>query len=97
MWSWRGPTVVSGDTELDRRIDAPRAATTREWEVLVRESESDPLTHAGSLSAPTIAVAREQASALFGWSASALWLCPADEVRRFQSQTLSVDGEASDP
>jgi len=65
------------------RTDAPRATTGQEWEVFVREAGADPLTHAGSLTAPTREIAREQATQLFGWSATDVWLCPADEVERF--------------
>jgi len=65
------------------RTDAPRATTGQEWEVFVREADADPLTHAGSLTAPTREIAREQATQLFGWSATDVWLCPADEVERF--------------
>lgn len=65
------------------RSTAPRATTGREWEVFVREDDAEPLTHAGSLTAPTREIAREQATQLLGWSATDVWLCPADEVERF--------------
>ena len=71
-------------------VDAPRGATAREWEVFCRECESEPLTHVGSVSAPTAAVAREQATSLFGHAAAALWLCPADETVRVQDQEFGV-------
>ncbi|MBX0284774.1 Htur_1727 family rSAM-partnered candidate RiPP [Haloarcula salinisoli] len=71
-------------------VDAPRGDTTREWEVFCRETESEPLTHVGSVSAPTAAVARDQAATLFGHAATALWLCPADETVRVQEQALGV-------
>ncbi len=74
----------------DKTVDAPRGATSREWEVFCRESEAEPLTHAGSVSAPTAAVAREQAATLFGHAAAALWLCPADETVRVQEGDLGV-------
>lgn len=78
------------------RVDAPRADETREWEVFLREEPSEPLRHAGSVTAPTVETAREQATTLFGWSAAALWLCPADEVARFAERTLAAEagGEA---
>ncbi|MFC7020567.1 MULTISPECIES: Htur_1727 family rSAM-partnered candidate RiPP [Haloarcula] len=84
---------------LDNEVDAPRGATSREWELFVSEDPAEPLTHAGSVSAPTAAVAREQASALFGHSVERLWLCPADETRRFQTAEQSLvadDAEAND-
>jgi len=59
-----------------------RATTGREWEVFVRDDEGPP-RHAGSVSAPTADVARDQATQLFGWSVTDVWLCPADEVERF--------------
>lgn len=63
------------------RGDAPRATTGREWDVFVSEGD-DPPRHAGSVSAPTVDVAREQATRLLGWSADHVWLCPADEIER---------------
>ncbi|MCJ0619231.1 rSAM-partnered protein [Haloarcula hispanica] len=33
--------------EFDHEVDAPRGATSREWEVFVREDTADPLTHVG--------------------------------------------------
>ena len=75
---------------FDHAPDEPRSSTGREWEVFCREQESEPLTHVGSVSAPTAAVAREQASTLFGHAAAALWLCPADETVRVQASDLGV-------
>ncbi|MFC6975992.1 Htur_1727 family rSAM-partnered candidate RiPP [Halomicroarcula sp. GCM10025709] len=82
--------------ELDHEVDAPRGATSREWEVFVREAAADPLTHAGSVSAPSAEIAREQAEKLFGHAAAALWLCPADETRRFQDEALALDPAADE-
>lgn len=68
--------------------DAPRATQGREWEVFVREDEATPLQHAGSITAPNGEVAREQATELFVWSTSQLWLCPADEIERVADTQL---------
>jgi rSAM-partnered protein len=68
--------------------DAPRATRGREWEVFLRDEETASLTHAGSLTAPDQEFAREQATQLFGWSASQLWLCPADEIERVDTFEL---------
>ena len=81
---------VAGMDGLEETVDAPRGATSREWEVFCREREGEPLTHVGSVSAPTAAVARDQAGTLFGHAASTLWLCPADETVRVQSRELGV-------
>jgi rSAM-partnered protein len=75
------------DSRLSR-IDAPRSDGEREWEVFVRESTADPLRHAGSVTAPTAATAREVAEPLFEHAADALWLCPSDEVVRVADRTL---------
>ena len=82
---------------LDHEVDAPRGATSREWELFVSEESDAPLTHVGSVSAPSADVAREQATALFGHAATRLWLCPADETRRFQTadQGLRTDSDAA--
>jgi rSAM-partnered protein len=69
-------------SERLERTDAPRATTGREWELFVREGADEPLGHAGSLTAPTREIAREQATELFGWTAADVWLCPTDEVER---------------
>ncbi|QGA82361.1 Htur_1727 family rSAM-partnered candidate RiPP [Halomicrobium sp. LC1Hm] len=77
------------DDPLSVTVDEPREAVTREWELFVRESPEDALTHAGSVSAPSADIAREQARQLFEWTAGALWLCPADEVERVQTEAAS--------
>ena len=70
-----------------------RGDPTREWEVFVREDADDPLRHVGSVSAPNAEIAHEQSSRLFAWYADDLWLCPADEVRRFSTHDLAgADG-----
>ncbi len=81
---------------FDHTVTASRGATTREWEVFCRESEPEPLTHVGSVSAPTADVAREQAASLFGHAAATLWLCPADETVRVQERDLGVSETAAD-
>jgi rSAM-partnered protein len=86
-----------GDGALDATVDAPRGDVTREWELFVREESGDPLTHAGSVSAPSAEIAREQAQRLFGWSAETLWLCPADETRRFAADGVALSDRAGDP
>jgi len=78
------------DAALEAAVDAPRGDVSREWELFVRESTDDPLTHAGSVSAPSAEIAREQAEWLFGWTAETLWLCPADETRRFAADGVAL-------
>ncbi|SFF97859.1 rSAM-partnered protein, Htur_1727 family [Halopelagius inordinatus] len=80
-------------TRDDETARAPRADTGREWELFVREEAADSLRHVGSVNAPTAAAAREHAESLFGWTAEAMWLCPADEVRRTGGRTLGGDGD----
>ncbi len=67
---------------LDHEVTAPRASTEREWELFAREDEADPLTHVGSVTAPSADVAVEQAERLFDHAVETLWCCPADEVTR---------------
>ncbi|GAB3681600.1 hypothetical protein GCM10028857_06070 [Salinarchaeum chitinilyticum] len=75
----------------------PRGDPSREWEVFVRDDADEPLGHVGSVSAQTAEIANEQASRLFAWYADDLWLCPADEVRRFSTHDLDDDErEATD-
>lgn len=71
--------------------DHPRGGGSREWEVLVREEPSAPMRHVGSVTAPAADAARERAARLFAWTASDLWLCPADEMRRFSTHDLDDD------
>ncbi|QPV63379.1 Htur_1727 family rSAM-partnered candidate RiPP [Halosimplex litoreum] len=85
-----------GDASLDGIVGAPRGDVTREWELFVRETAGDPLTHAGSVSAPSAEIAREQAERLFGWSAETLWLCPADETRRFAADGVALSDRAGE-
>ncbi|MFB6300312.1 MAG: Htur_1727 family rSAM-partnered candidate RiPP [Halobacteriales archaeon] len=63
--------------------EQPRSATAREWEVFLRETAADPLQHVGSVTAPSAAIAHEQAEQLFDRFAREIWLCPADTVRRY--------------
>jgi len=84
------------DAEFRTAVDQPRGDATREWELFVREAETDPLHHAGSVSAPTAAVAREQAARLFGWTAETLWLCPADETHRFAADGVTLGDRADE-
>jgi rSAM-partnered protein len=60
-----------------------RVTTDEEWEVFLRERPDEPLTHVGSVTAPNERAAYEQASQLFGWAGTALWLCPAGSVGRY--------------
>ncbi|QLH78037.1 rSAM-partnered protein [Halosimplex rubrum] len=85
-----------GEAPLDATVDAPRGDVTREWELFVREATGDPLTHAGSVSAPSAEIAREQAAQLFAWSAETMWLCPADETRRFAADGVALSDRAGD-
>lgn len=78
------------DESLAVTVDEPRDAVSREWELFVREGAEAPLTHAGSVSAPSAEIAREQARQLFEWTAEALWLCPAEAVERVQTDEVSA-------
>jgi rSAM-partnered protein len=71
-------------------VDAPRADDQPEWELFVHESPTDPLRHAGSVTAPTADLAHEQATLLFP-DATTLWCCPAAEVTRFTRRSLGAD------
>ncbi|WP_415381297.1 Htur_1727 family rSAM-partnered candidate RiPP [Halosimplex sp. TS25] len=86
----------SGASALDASVDAPRGDVTREWELFVCEEPGESLRHAGSVSAPSADVAREQAAQLFGWTAEALWLCPADETRRFTADGVALGDRVED-
>lgn len=69
------------------------AGAGSEWEVFVREAETDPLQHVGSVSAPSAEVAREEATDLFAWCATDVWLCPAAETRRYSTRSLGADAD----
>jgi rSAM-partnered protein len=71
----------------------PRGGDQREWEVFVREDDDAPMRHVGSVSAPTPEIAHEQATRLFAWFAADVWLCPADETRRFSTHDLDDEAE----
>jgi len=90
-----GGTGSSGGPEFER-VDEPRAEETREWELFVRESSEESLRHAGSVSAPSAAIAREQATTLFGFAAETLWLCPADETVRLVAEDVALGDRAEE-
>ena len=77
--------------KTDRRENAngPRSADGRRFEVFVREAESDPLRHVGTVAAPTPDAAHEEASKLFAWYARDVWVCPAAEVSRYSAESLA--------
>lgn len=82
-----------GKPDRYRVGDHPRDAVEREWEVFVREDESESLRHVGSISAPSADVAYEQATKLFAWYASDVWLCPARDVHRYSTHALDEQAE----
>ncbi|WP_336037973.1 Htur_1727 family rSAM-partnered candidate RiPP [Halobacterium yunchengense] len=85
-----------GTEDRTRVADAPRTATGREWEVFVRETNDGPLKHVGSVTAADADAAHEHAGRLFGWAARDVWLCPADETRRYTTHALVEDEAAED-
>jgi rSAM-partnered protein len=86
---------MSTDQSGRTRTTDARADRGREWELFVREAETEPLHHVGSVTGPTEEIARQRAESLLGWSASAVWLCPADEVTRFDTRSLATDDGAT--
>ncbi|ELZ48795.1 hypothetical protein C464_05265 [Halorubrum coriense DSM 10284] len=78
-------------TDRDGNTNGPRSADGRRFEVFVREAESDPLRHVGTVAAPTPDAAHEEASKLFAWYARDVWVCPAAEVSRFSAESLADD------
>ena len=85
------------EPESRSKVDSQRRATPNpQWEVFVREEETAPLRHVGSVAAESADAAHEHASRLFGWYAVDIWLTPAESVARFSSRPLT-DAEPSDP
>jgi rSAM-partnered protein len=80
--------------ERRRSRDRPPGDPEPEWEVFVRSEETAPLRHVGSVSAPTVEVAYEQATRLFAWYAEALWLCAATDMHRFTTHELDDEARA---
>jgi rSAM-partnered protein len=77
-------------------VDAPRSDGGSEWELFLREATTEPLRHAGSVTAPSADAAHERATGLFP-DATTLWCCPADEVARVTERDLGRDyGDADD-
>ncbi|EMA46065.1 Htur_1727 family rSAM-partnered candidate RiPP [Halococcus saccharolyticus] len=77
--------------------DQPRDAVEQEWEIFIRNEKTDPLRHTGSISAPTADVAHIQATKLFRWYATDIWLCPASDVRRYSTYTLDEQADSVSP
>jgi rSAM-partnered protein len=96
------PPREQADTPDRRRVAAPRADETREWEVFVREDPEEPLRHVGSVTAPSADIAQEAAGTLFDHTAETVWCAPTDEVARFTTRELgseypeSADEESTD-
>ncbi|WP_424015888.1 Htur_1727 family rSAM-partnered candidate RiPP [Halorubrum xinjiangense] len=83
-------------TNRSEDANGPRSADGRRFEVFIREEESDPLRHVGTVAAPTPDVAHEEASKLFAWYARDVWVCPAAEVSRYSAESLAGDEEGGD-
>lgn len=71
--------------------DYPRGKNEQAWEVFVRDDDDAAMRHVGSVAAPDHSVAYEQATRLFGWYATELWLCPAAEMHRYTTHDLDDD------
>ncbi|SFR30960.1 MULTISPECIES: Htur_1727 family rSAM-partnered candidate RiPP [Halorubrum] len=83
-------------TSRSEDANGPRSADGRRFEVFVREAESDPLRHVGTVAAPTPDVAHEEASKLFAWYARDVWVCPAAEVSRYSAASLADQEDGAD-
>jgi len=83
-------------TDRDENANGPRSADGRRFELFVREAESEPLRHVGTVAAPTPDAAHEEASKLFAWYARDVWVCPAAEVSRFSAESLADDDAERD-
>lgn len=77
----------------ERRRDAD---ADPEWEVFAREEDGDPLRRVGAVRANDADEAHEQATRLFCWYADEVWVCPADEIRKYSTDATD-DSEASVP
>ena len=84
-------------TDRSESANGPRSADGRRFEVFVREAESEPLRHVGTVAAPTPDAAHEEASKLFARDARDVWVCPAAEVSRFSAESLADDETAGTP
>jgi rSAM-partnered protein len=89
------PTPMNDDQTGRSRVDAPRHDGVDEWEVFFRTEPTEPLFHAGSVTAATAEAAHEHAGALFE-DAESIWLCPTDDVARFTTRTLGEDADADE-
>ncbi|GAB7009180.1 Htur_1727 family rSAM-partnered candidate RiPP [Halorubrum trueperi] len=76
-------------TERSAASGGARSADGRRFEVFVRDEESDPLRHVGTVAAPTPDAAHEEASKLFAWYARDVWVCPAGETHRYSAELLA--------
>ena len=83
-------------TERTGGETGPRSADGRRFEVFVRDEESDPVRHVGTVAAPTPDIAHEEASKLFAWYARDVWVCPSAEMHRYSAESLAeTDSDGS--
>jgi rSAM-partnered protein len=76
-----------------RRPDADPA-----WEILARDEADDPPWYVGTVRAEDARAAHEEATRLFCWYAHEIWVCPAEEVRRFsEADPKERGGESAVP
>jgi len=71
---FRSPVrVVAMERPIRARVgDRPRSDRNIEWKVFVRDDTDDPIRRVGSIAAPDLAVASEQATEPFAWYAADL-------------------------
>ncbi|RQG90407.1 Htur_1727 family rSAM-partnered candidate RiPP [Natrarchaeobius chitinivorans] len=85
-----------GDNSRRSKVECDERGNPRsQWEVFVRQRESEPMCHVGSVAADSEPAAYEHASHLFDRYAVDVWICPAAEVGRYSARTLSAGGDES--
>lgn len=70
--------------------DHPRGATDPEWDLFVRDDTDDALRYVGTVTAPDVDIAYQQATKLFAWVADDIWLCRSRDIHRYSTHDLDA-------
>jgi rSAM-partnered protein len=81
--------------EKARRAEVERCRADDEWEVLARDEPDAPVRYVGRVRAADAESAHEEATRLWCWYASEVWVCPAREVRTFSVE--AAESNDADP
>lgn len=75
------------------KVERPRPDADPAWEVFARDDEGDSLRYVGTVRAEEADEAHQEATRLFCWYAHDVWVCPAEEMRKFSTDARADEDD----